>query len=198
MKIWHDPQHGGPHRGCEHNGIVEKDWVLKMAAGFLAVTYGFGWTQMLSRVIDIFETYEERASKAKVWGADIAFLHHVNAHDDTNLDGLITFVYPGQPLALDVAKVIGHCAPVELRQRNPAYVTKNSDWTKRADFCLKPYAEQGIPTVLIEWGFSTSLRDVEILTNGLHRPALESALICGASRAQQILPSCRSFAPEVG
>lgn len=198
MRVWHDPQHGGNNLGCEYNGILERAWVVVMATDLVPALGVFGCEQKLARDRDIAIPYEDRAEAARMFGARLALLHHVNAmvypegHELegkpwAKYDGLMTFALATQPAAIEVASMIGRCAPRRLRQRKPTYIASPHDWTEPAYNCLIAYARENIPAVLIEWGFATSPTDAEILRSTIHRPALCAAAAAGIGRAHELL-----------
>jgi N-acetylmuramoyl-L-alanine amidase len=92
LRVWHDPGHGGlPNRGLEHDGFVERDWVVELASGYLQWRYKDDFSVMsgcqarlareqhrLARLRDEYILYTHRARAAEEWGADVAVLHHVN------------------------------------------------------------------------------------------------------------------------
>lgn len=197
MKVWQDPQHGGSNKGCEWGGLIERHQVVGISNDLVPVLGGMGCEQRLARTGDETIPYADRAKAAADWGAELAFLHHINAmvyprgHELEGkpwirYDGLMTFALADDPKALSVAEVIGHCAPVELRQRMPTYVANPHDWTRNAYNCLVHYSRVGIPAVLIEWGFATSPRDRAILQSADHRMSLCAAAACGIGRAYEL------------
>jgi N-acetylmuramoyl-L-alanine amidase len=198
MRLWHDPQHGGTNHGCEYGEIRERDWVLQISTDLEATLGVFGCQQELARRVDETIHYSERAEAARKWGADLAFLHHVNAmvYPDghelegqpwVRFDGLMTFALPQDRIGFDVAKAIGKRAPTELMQKKPTYIASRDDWTKHAYNCLVHYGRVGIPSVLIEWGFATSPTDRTILLSADHRPSLCATAACGVGRAHEVM-----------
>lgn len=200
LKVWHDPQHGGPNRGTAWFGLVEKFWVVEMSKSLVPILDKLECEQELARTRDELIPYGERAQAAKAWGADIAFLHHVNAmvypkkHEKAGdawekFDGLMTFALLADHIGMDVAKVIGRCAPVDLLQKKPTYAASSDpdDWTNETYNCLVNYREMGVPAVLIEWGFATSSIDREVLRLAKYRPSLCASVACGVGRAIELL-----------
>lgn len=198
LPIWQDPQHGGTSTGCSYNGIIEKDYVVEIARDLQPALAPFAVNQRFSRKGDDSIPYDVRAQQAKEFGAKLAILHHVNAivhpkdHPQAgepieHIDGLMTFCHPQDPIGYHVAEMIGRCAPKELRQKNPTYLSNNLDWKKRAHYCLQFYRAVRIPAVLIEWGFATSPKDSEILQDEDHRLAMCAAVVAGIGRAHEMI-----------
>jgi len=198
LKIWHDPQHGGENKGSEYFGLIERIWNVEMVLEIMFRLENFSCVQETARRDDRTIYYHDRAENAKAWGANIAFLHHVNAmvYPDGHelggqpwpkFDGLMTFYLSQSQISREVATMIGRSAPVELLQKKPTYAANPYDWTSNAYNCLISYEKIGIPTVLIEWGFSTSPIDREFLTSEFHRPSLIGTMACGYGRAIELL-----------
>jgi hypothetical protein len=171
-----------------------------MSNDLVPVLGQLGCEQQLARYTDETIPYENRAEGARSWGAQLAFLHHVNAMiypKDHELagqpwvryDGLMTFALLHDSIGLAVARMIGHCAPRNLRQKTPTYIASSDkhDWTNNAYNCLIHYGRRGIPAVLIEWGFATSPTDREILQSPKHRPSLCATAACGVGRAAELI-----------
>ena len=191
MIVAHDPGHGQPPAviGCNSNGIVERDFVLKLAEDIAA---GIDWPGLSQRLLRTSNDgpgcpdYHVRATKAL--GSDLVICHHVNASSD-GAHGLITFYDDGDELGKAVAIEVARSAPPNLRRSiNGVFAAKPTDWTKAAHWVLEHYRCLGIPACLIEWGFSTNADDARFLLDPAARPALIATVAAGLARAMAVKP----------
>lgn len=188
LLVAHDPGHGAGPRptGTCHGDLIERDWVLRMAEDLEAAV---PWARhRLLRTIDVGPTYSDRAVDAEACGASLVLSHHVNAHVDTSLDGLMCFVAPDDQIGLEVGNAIMRAAPAELRRKKArSTLSRSGNWTRDAWSVLERYRARGIPVVLIEWGFATSPNDYGVLMSPASRPALCAAGAAGIARAFELI-----------
>jgi len=198
MKLLHDPGHGGSNRGCEHAGLIEREWVLGLSTDLVVALSGFGVQQKLTREMDISLPYEDRAAAGWQWGAKLVFCHHVNAAvkkdsagvevPDESPDGLIAFALAEDSIAQAVGDAIMRAAPIGLlRSKAKTVPATPFDWTENANNVMRHYARHSMHVVLIEWGFATSPRDRAVLQSATSRPALCAAVAAGVGRAYELL-----------
>lgn len=193
-RLWHCQGHGGANKGCVHAELEERFWVMKMAQDLEPSLLAWGVEVRYAREGDETIDYSDRAEQARIWGADLAFLHHVNAYryppghplagqPHPNADGLLCLALPTDHIGLEVGSAITRAAPKDLLGRKLRTIPTNPyDWTKHAHSVLLEYGRRGVPAVLIEWGFATSPRDRAILMGANHRPALVAAAMAGVGR----------------
>jgi N-acetylmuramoyl-L-alanine amidase len=183
LNLYHDPGHGGTSEGVFAGGLLEKDWTLDFATDVHSALGSWHVNQAMSRLGDDSVTFSARASKAAHFKADLALVYHVNAKpvgERTEMRGLMCFAKPGDRDAIEVGQSIIYAAPHGLRRhaRN-VYLAEDNGWTQRAHRTLKDYS---CPAVLVECGFATSPRDIEVLTKTQHRPELVAAVLVGVAR----------------
>lgn len=211
LRIIHDPGHGGPdNRGVVHGGIVEAEYTLQIALQCFNALASWCSEQYCTRMSDSELALANRGHMARDKGAGLSLVHHVNAiyhrpkivgyrttvgengasvqeaiygrrEANTDIDGLMVFYLPGCWRSREVAAAIMRAAPEGLQRRKqrgtPALV---GDWTRLAYNVLRHH--MGRPAVLIEWGFATAPRDVEILTSLQSQRALITAAQAGVAR----------------
>lgn len=185
--VAHDPGHGAgaSPTGCVHGGLIERDWVLQLAQDLVAAT---PWARhMLLRTGPVGMIYADRAAEAEQLEAQLVISHHVNAHADPQVDGLMTFHVPGDHLAREVGEAVMRAAPYELLRAKPRSTPSSpGDWTRDAYGVLAHYRSRGLSVVLVEWGFATSARDRAVLMSPASRPALCAAGAAGIARAMEL------------
>jgi len=100
MKIMIDAGHGGHDPGASANGIVEKDYALRLAKAVKnnADAAGLKGKIRLTRSTDNFISLSRRADLANDWGADYFLSYHLNAGGGT---GLEAYSYTTVPNATD-------------------------------------------------------------------------------------------------
>lgn len=180
LVVAHDPGHG-PSPGCVHNGILERDYVFSLAQDIAA---GIPWVKhVLLRGGPEGADYTVRANAAKEAGAQLVFLHHVNAIDDPTERGMLTFFASKQSgkLANVVSNVVATCGPYNIRNRRSIGATESA-WP-RVHWCLEKYLSVGLDPVLLEWGFSTNADEARTLLNPATRPGQVAAVACGIAAA---------------
>ena len=129
-RIWHCEGHGGANKGCEHDGLRERAWVIKMARDIDPSLEAWGIEARHARDEDVTLDYSTRAGIAHDWGANLALCHHVNAlaypgdhplagQPNPNADGLICFALASDNIGLEVGTAIMRAAPVALCTRKP-------------------------------------------------------------------------------
>lgn len=75
-----DPGHGGSDPGASANGLIEKNLNLSVALACKSELEQYnGVTVYMTRDSDVYVGLQERANKAKAWGADIFVSLHMNS-----------------------------------------------------------------------------------------------------------------------
>lgn len=227
LKVWQDSGHGGSNRGVCLNSFVEKHWTLDCVNGFLDWFYDdygykecdlvelYGVKQWSSRHDDTNVKYNLRAQAAADIGADVAFLHHINAmyypkdYPRVHLagrpwplhSGASAFVMEGDTESHKIGEVILNAVRHPLRLwkgRTKPHWSKRFDghgrphWTNAAWSCLRHYAQREIPAVLVEWSFITSDYDRRLITDTSKRELFYRPLSAAIRYAlEQKEKSCR-------
>lgn len=196
MLVAHCPGHGTPKMtrngdvisdpGCVRNGIVERDLVLAISR---AITDRVSWVDhLLLRDSEHGEDYSARARKASNAYADLVLCHHVNTNADPAVHRLMTHVAEHDKIGREVGEAIDRAAPWALyRAGDDTIESKSTDWTRRARWVIDHYLLYEIPTVLIEWGFSTNVVDAEYLKSEKSLPAIVACAGVGIARAMELV-----------
>lgn len=75
-----DPGHGGSDPGASANGLIEKNLNLSVALACKSELEQYnGVTVYMTRDSDVYVGLQERANKAKAWGADVFVSLHMNS-----------------------------------------------------------------------------------------------------------------------
>jgi N-acetylmuramoyl-L-alanine amidase len=174
LRVCHDPGHAEENEGCRVGDMWEKTWTLAMARDVGETLKPWGVRQMFTRQADIAVSHGRRARIAHEFGAHLSILYHANwIEDNPEAHGLITFCWTGRPRALECARQGMRCAPAELQRRHHEPAQPGGiHWTRGADTVLRPYERLGLNAVLVEFGFASNARDLEILNDASHRPSL--------------------------
>jgi N-acetylmuramoyl-L-alanine amidase len=189
LRVFSDPGHGDENLGCMIGDVHEKDWTLQMAQDVGVFLGHLGVKQLFSRQADINPGFNERADLALDFGAHLSLIHHVNASSNRKRSGTICYCYPREK-SLKASYQIMHCSVSGLRRRGGKIAVPGSRlWTPGAQTVLGPYEARGLDAVLIEYGFSTNERDVEILLSAKHRPSLVLSAAAGVTRMMELHPS---------
>lgn len=191
-RIMHFPGHGGQGDTRHEKGyispdgsFVERQWVLDLAYDIHVTCDRWGVDSAMGRTDDTCLSFRERSDIAIKHGANFVIEHHVNAHKDHEIDGLMCFCRAHDNVGMEVCEAIARAAPkLLLRRKSRAYLTSEHDWTKDAHACLRKHM---CSAILIEWGFATSTRDLAILTSPHSRPALVAAFMAGVGRLFEVL-----------
>ncbi len=86
-----DPGHGGRDPGAEHNGIVEKDFVLDFSFLLGEELEDMGYNVEYTRTTDEFLYLRDRTAIAVQKEGDLFISVHLNAAESPNLGGLETY-----------------------------------------------------------------------------------------------------------
>jgi len=189
MNFAHCPGHGimkgtALDRGCVHNGIIESVTTIGIARYIARHVLDPMWNHVLLRNGDTGIGYSERAKIAKKESIDLVICHHINASSSPSSHGLIVFYSHDDIVGRDVAEMIERAAPYPLIRPgdDDDIATSRGDWTRNANWVMSHYRKHGIPTVLIEWGFSTNIDDAKYLLNEKSRPAMAACVMAGVAR----------------
>lgn len=95
VKLYFDPGHGGRDPGGTGNGMLEKDFVLRIVLRMKELMDEYEDVEVrLSRSDDRTVSLKKRVTDANNWGADYFISVHMNAFDGT-ARGYEDFIYRG-------------------------------------------------------------------------------------------------------
>jgi N-acetylmuramoyl-L-alanine amidase len=181
-----DPGHGGSNTGAIANGIVEKDWTLafcKRMLNDIASEETKVWSCDLVRWIDEDVGLITRGTRSKAAGADLVISVHVNAmatHPEWH--GLMTYYWPGNTIARDVASIMMRAAPKPLYKAGPGATSCDEAlgaWIEAPRNVLRVH---DAPTVLLEVGYCTNESDALALADPAVVAGLRSMVRVGLAR----------------
>ena len=154
MRVFIDPGHGGRNSGTAVGPTKEKAYTLSFAKklkGTLENLYK-NYDIVMSREEDMDLNLKQRAQIANDFGADLVLCIHVNAHQRTDIGGLMCFHVDA--IGKEIGSRIMSSAPRGLkRTKSDSYMSSPDDWTKDAYSCIKGY---NAPAVLVELFFATN------------------------------------------
>ena len=186
--IGHDPGHGAPPAviGVQANGIVERDYVFRLAMDIAAGVPGYNHQMLRTGQVGLLDYL--RADAAKQRGCQLVLCHHVNEDADPASHGLIAFYSPDDAIGQQVAEAISDVAPQQLLRTSGyrTFAARPDDWTSRALWVIHHYRGVGMPCVLIEWGFASHASDAAYLLAPENRPALLSCVEVGLARYTEL------------
>ncbi len=168
-----DAGHGGPEAGVQHEGLVEKDLVLRIALTVGAEFVERGWDVHFTRTGDWAVAWDDRRRSAEEAGASLLLMLHINGEDDRSLHGAEIYANVDDPGSAGAAASVA----AALRDMGSAVVEEGRPW----EFLRSPT----VPTVMIELAYMT--HPVErrlLLSEGFHHE-LGAAL---ADAAERIAP----------
>ena len=144
-----DPGHGGEEIGVEHDGILEKDLVLRLGFIIAEEFVSRGYDVRLTRTGDYAVPWAERRTQAEEAGAAMMFMLHFNGSDDASLRGAEIRVYQADTNSARLASI----AQGELEKLDTPAVTVNRDW---------PFLQSAtVATIMIEPAYMTNPVDGE-------------------------------------
>ncbi len=167
-----DPGHGGSDSGASANGLIEKNLNLSVALACKKELEEYnGVTVYMTRSTDVYVGLQERANKAKAWGADIFVSLHMNSAS-SGANGVEVY-YPnsnynptvheeGRKLAAQIQQQL---VSLGLGNRNikedPSSVNQPYPDGSRVDgYQVIRYNKlNGIPGIIVEHAFLTNSSD---------------------------------------
>lgn len=182
-----DPGHGGDDDGASDNGIVEKDYVLKLASAMYWLLYDTHWIRPhMSRVSDEDLGLDQAGHIGEVVSAKYALAIHINAHADPKIHGMTNFYLAGDTIGKQVATAMQRAVPHDLRRRSSSpTIAPRDGWTRRVNNVLMPYRKRDIPCSLIELAFCTNENDALLLNTPLVRHQIMGTILTGLETLRQ-------------
>ncbi len=168
-----DPGHGGSDAGASANGLVEKNLNLSVALACKKELEEYnGVTVYMTRSTDVYVGLQERANKAKAWGADIFVSLHMNSVSNATANGVEVY-YPNSNYNKEVhekgrnlaAQIQQQLVSLGLGNRNikedPSSVNQSYPDGSRVDgYQVIRYNKlNGIPGIIVEHAFLTNSSD---------------------------------------
>mgnify|MGYP000001414644 CR=1 FL=1 len=149
-----DVSHGGFDSGIAANGYNEKDITLEIANKIKALNKSSNFEIILTRETDDFIPIHERANQINELNPDYVISLHVNSAADKERSGKEIFV-SDENIQKDQSG--------DLAMRLFYYFNDSNVQIKKADFHLLENVQH--PIVLVELGYLTNNKDLEVLTS---------------------------------
>ena len=191
-----DPGHGYPDSGATANGIVEKDFALRLAYHLEAMVNGMPWgaRARLTRRSDKNLSLHEAGQVANVLNAELVVCIHADASENADVHGLRTFYWPGNADGHAIAERIAAAAPRPLfHQGFTRAIPADPERWERVANVLRPFKATA---VLVECGFLTNSTDAGIMGDINGQYGLAAAMLCGVTEAMRLL-NANAFAHAV-
>lgn len=205
-RIMIDPGHGGNDPGAENNHlkINEKKYALEIAQKLEQKLEALGYDVVLTRNSDRTLSLGERSRKANTTrGVDLFLSIHFNAHGNTRVKGIETYVMTPQ----NQSSLAGKSSKDRY-----AYQGNQNDWwntlagyyiqralikktnandrgLKRARFSV--LRETAVPAVLLELGFISNEQEGSTIKREAYRNQLTDAVVAGILQYQKTLNRIR-------
>ena len=141
-----DAGHGGKDPGASNGMLEEKNIALDIARKTNNILNHWGIDTVMTRDEDVFVKLEDRADIANNNDCDLFLSIHINAHKNSNANGIETYCYPGSTEGNDLANIVQ-----DKLMENTNEVDRG---VKEAEFVV--LKETSMPAVLAELGFITN------------------------------------------
>jgi N-acetylmuramoyl-L-alanine amidase len=138
-----DAGHGGDDAGVEHEGVEEKDLVLRLAFVLASEMAEAGYDVAFTRTGDHAVDWPERQRLAEAERAALLIMLHINGDEDRTLRGAEVYSNPSSPTGAAAARVFAET----LRAEGTPVVEEDKPW----EFL----ASSTVPTVMIEAAYMT-------------------------------------------
>jgi N-acetylmuramoyl-L-alanine amidase len=165
-----DAGHGGQDAGVRHEGLVEKDLVLRIALNIAAEFVEHGYDIRLTRGGDYSVAWPDRRNMAEDARASLLLMLHANGDEDATLHGAEVYANYEDPASEKAATLVADA----LEAAGSTVVREGRDW---------PFLKSStVPTVMIELAYMT--HPVErrlLLSNAFHR-GLAKALLAATDQ----------------
>lgn len=194
VKIGLDPGHGGRDVGAHRDWApyTEADFNLALCRelnGFLKTIPWPVEPVFLRWREDEMLTLEERGERSADTGCKLVLSIHVNAADNSAIDGGMLFHWPSNMVGESVGNAIAKAFPEPLYRQKPHSIaatdmpTSSDDWLQRPREVLKPHR---CTAVLVETGFISNRRDSEQLALPSVRRGLVAACVTGIAEFMRL------------
>jgi N-acetylmuramoyl-L-alanine amidase len=172
-----DPGHGGPDRGVVAAGVAEADLMWDLARRLVGRMAATGMDAMLSRQENTCPTELERAAFANNAAADLVLSLHTDASHSLHAQGLATFHFGnGSGSTSTVGETLAGFIQRELLIRTAMFDCHSQARTWELLRLTR------MPTVRIEIGYLTHLRDRTRLLDPAFRDVVAEGILVGVKR----------------
>ncbi|HMF45105.1 MAG TPA: N-acetylmuramoyl-L-alanine amidase [Candidatus Udaeobacter sp.] len=173
-----DAGHGGYDRGgIPGQRVSEKDMTLDVAQRLRSVLAASGYRVVMTRDSDVFVPLGTRTAIANQYGNAIFVSIHFNSATRRGADGIETYFYSRDSLAL--ASAIHHYVA-------GGAPSPNRGVRRRGYFVLR---RTNIPAVLVECGFLTNPTEASYAQNTSYRQKLAEEIAAGIGRRDSVASS---------
>ena len=173
-----DAGHGGYDRGgIPGQRVSEKDMTLDVARRLKSVLQASGYRVVMTRDSDVFVPLGTRAAIANQYRNAVFVSVHFNSATRRGADGIETYFYSRDSLALASAvhPYVAGGAP-----------SPNRGVRRRGYFVLR---RTNIPAVLVECGFLTNPTEASYAQNASYRQKLADEIAAGIGRRNSVASS---------
>ncbi len=172
-----DPGHGGPDRGVVVAGVAEADLMWDLARRLVGRMAATGMDAMLSRQENTCPTELERAAFANNAAADLVLSLHADASHSLHAQGLATFHFGnGSGSTSTVGETLAGFIQRELLIRTAMFDCHSQARTWELLRLTR------MPTVRVEVGYLTHLRDRARLLDPAFRDVVAEGILVGVKR----------------
>jgi len=182
-KLCIDPGHGGRDSGAYVNGIVEKDWNLKIALNLCERLEAVGHTVVMTREGDDYVGLEARGRFSVAQESDLfVSVHHDDARPNTQVHGCSSFVrYESYRNGMDLGSRITTSID-ETFHRGFAYGTKcQKHWVNLG--VLRGGNNDGLVTAtVVECGCLSNVEDAALVRSPGYVDRAAFAILRGIHR----------------
>lgn len=173
-----DAGHGGYDRGgIPGQRVSEKDMTLDVAQRLKNVLSASGYRVVMTRDSDVFIPLGTRTAIANQYRNAIFVSIHFNSATRRGADGIETYFYSRDSLAL--ASAIHHYVA-------GGAPSPNRGVRRRGYFVLR---RTNIPAILVECGFLTNPTEASYVQNGSYRQKLAEEIAAGIGRRNSVASS---------
>ncbi len=160
-----DAGHGGQDAGVRHEGLVEKDLVLRIALNVAAEFVEHGYDIRLTRSGDYSVDWPDRRSMAEEAGASLLLMLHANGDADPTLHGAEVYANYEDEASARAATLVADA----LEVAGSVVVREGRDW---------PFLKSlTVPTVMIELAYMTHPVERRLLVSDAFHRDLARALL---------------------
>lgn len=173
-----DAGHGGYDRGgIPGQRVSEKDMTLDVARRLKSVLQASGYRVVMTRDSDVFVPLGTRAAIANQYRNAVFVSVHFNSATRRGADGIETYFYSRDSLAL--ASAVHHYVA-------GGAPSPNRGVRRRGYFVLR---RTNIPAVLVECGFLTNPTEASYAQNASYRQKLADEIAAGIGRRNSVASS---------
>lgn len=167
--VYLDPGHGGYDSGTSGNGIIEKDFNLRIALGVRDRLQKMGIIVKMSRDTDKFVSLDDISSGANAAEPDIfVSIHHNAFAKDPSVNGIETYWYKGEA---------DKSLASSLQERLINNTKANNRGVKNEPFIV--IKKTKMPSSLVECGFVTNTNEANHLKSADYQNKLMDAITTG-------------------